>query len=539
MHITFVATRKNRDPQERELYEMDLMLRVMGLKRAFADLGLLTVAACTPPGHTQVFVDEYLEPIDYDIQTDLVAMSAKTSCAGRAYEVADRFRAAGKTVVLGGIHASLRPEEALEHVDCVVIGEAEAIWPSVVADAAAGQLKKRYDPGEYPPMDAIPDPAWELVDSSLYLFQQAQTTRGCPFTCRFCSVPDISGQSFRFKPVDNILRELKGFPKKRRPLARNTPLYVVDDNFLSRKTFTEELLRGMQPAFEAGEFPHWSAETTLNVASDEALLDAFVAAGCDTLIIGLESVSEETLKDMAKPINFCLTFPQALERIHDRGLSVVGNFIVGFDTDAPRVFADTLDFIQDTGILYPFFSILNPMPGTKLFDDVKAEGRLYHENWELYDTRHVVMEPAQMSPEMLQDGYIWLYEQAYASDLAWERVERQWERYRRIGMKPRMRGGRLAKAGFTALLAKELFRGDAALRRFFGQGLDLLTRKDLVAEPGQLMVMFDSYDFSRFMDRYKSPDYARHAEIFASRKGEEARLQWQNDRARRRSGAAK
>ncbi|MDF2696932.1 MAG: radical protein, partial [Labilithrix sp.] len=158
--ITFVATRKNIDRAERELYEMDLLCRGLGFKRAFLDLGIQTVMACTPPGVSIDLVDEYLDPIDYDVKTDLVALSAKTSCVTWAYEVARRFRAKGKRVVLGGIHASLRPEEALEHVDCVVTGEAELLWPQVVRDLEAKKLKERYDATGFPPMDRIPPPAW-------------------------------------------------------------------------------------------------------------------------------------------------------------------------------------------------------------------------------------------------------------------------------------------------------------------------------------------------------------------------------------------
>ncbi|HNN95016.1 MAG TPA: cobalamin-dependent protein, partial [Pseudomonadota bacterium] len=165
MKISFVATRKNFDRTERELYEMDLMLRVLGFKRSFLDLGLLTVAACTPSHVNIEIFDEYFADLDYDVKTDVVALSAKTSCVSKAYDAAQRFRARGKRVILGGIHASLRPEEALQHVDCIVTGEAEALWPHVVRDLEAGKLKSRYDAVGYPPMDAIPVPAWRAVDT--------------------------------------------------------------------------------------------------------------------------------------------------------------------------------------------------------------------------------------------------------------------------------------------------------------------------------------------------------------------------------------
>ncbi|MBX3214861.1 MAG: B12-binding domain-containing radical SAM protein [Labilithrix sp.] len=542
--ITFVATRKNLDPTERELYEMDLLCRGLGFKRAFLDLGIQTVMACTPPGVNIDLVDEYMDPIDYDVKSDLVALSAKTSCVTYAYEVARRFRAKGKRVVLGGIHASLRPEEALEHVDCVVTGEAETLWPQVVRDLEDGKLKERYDAVGFPPMDKIPPPAWGRSKPDGYLFHQLQTTRGCPFRCRFCSVPDISGQDFRFKPVERVLEELRALPKSRGPIAGGKPLYIVDDNFISRVRYTKDLLRAMIPLKQAGQIPSWSAETTLNVANDEEMLDLFRDAGCSTLIIGFESVTEASLAAMDKPVNFCLTYQEAVDRIHARGMTIIGNFIVGFDTDTLGVFQQTLDFVQKTGILYPFFSILTPMPGTNLFDEYKAAGRLDHEDWHLYDTRHVVFEPTNMTREQLMDGYIWLYEQAYGADNLYARIERNWRR--------RTRGSNLVEKAFIAArLAPEMLKGDAELRRHFTQGIKLMANRHLASDAGQLLYLLDAYDFARFMRRFNTPSKSDNYRTFVDRarwnrapEGSAAKpadlerlnvMQWQNAKAVKRT----
>jgi radical SAM superfamily enzyme YgiQ (UPF0313 family) len=522
--ITFVSTRKNEDRSERELYEMDLLIGVLGFKRAFLDLGIETVAACTPRDARFRIVDEYMGEIDYGMKTDLVALSAKTSCATRTYEIARRFRERGTKVVLGGIHASLRPDEALEHVDCVVTGEAELAWPHAVRDLAAGNLKRRYDAEGFPPMEHVPIPAWSSERADQYLFHQLQTTRGCPFRCRFCSVPDISGQDFRAKAIDQVVRELRALPRGKGPIVSGKPLYIVDDNFISRTRYTKDLLRAMAPLHDAGLLPGWSAETTLNVAADEELLDLFRAAGCATLIIGFESVTEAT-------VNFCLTYQEAVERIHARGMTVVGNFIVGFDTDTVAVFKQTRDFVQKTGILYPFFSILTPMPGTKLFDEVKAEGRLDHEDWSRYDTRHVVFSPKHMRRDELMDGYVWLYEQTYGSDLLWERLEAEWRR------RPK-NGGLPEKLFVGAKLAPHMARGDAELRRHFGAGLKLMMKRGLRSDPGQLLYVLDSYDFARTMRRHST---ARRAENYRTFENPERALttpredlgvlQWENKKA--------
>lgn len=526
--VTFIATRKNLDPTERELYEMDLVLKVTGKSRAFMDLGILTVAAATPDTVDVQIVDEYITPIDYDMDTDLVCLSAKTSCSTYAYRVAERFRDRGIPVILGGIHASLRPDEALQHVDCVVTGEAEALWPSVVEDFVAGRLAQRYDATGFPPMDQIPIPRWQDVPIDRYLFHQVQTTRGCPFRCRFCSVPDISGNDFRFKPVANVLAELAAMP---RGLLGRQPLYVVDDNFISRVKYTRELLTAMAPLAAAGQIPPWSAETTLNVAGDEQMLDLFRAAGCATLILGLESVEEDTLAQMDKNINFVLTFQDAIQRIHDRGMTVVGNFIVGFDTDTVATFRRIRDFVQETGMLFPFISILNPMPGTKLFDDMLAAGRLDHTDWHRYDTRHVVMEPARMSREQLMDGYIWLYEELY-NDKLLDRLERNWRwRDKTARLRP-------AKAYVgTRLMAHALRSGDRALRSLYRRAIRMMLSRHLRADPGQLLLTLDATDFSRFMRRFRSPDYEAHARLFESTTTTEQAAQWENEGAQRRSSA--
>ena len=545
MRITFVATKKNLDPSERELYEMDLLNRALGFKRAFLDLGIQTVMACTPRSVDVKMIDEYLTPIDWNVDTDWVALSAKTSCSTYAYETARRFREKGKKVVLGGIHASLRPEEALQHVDCIVTGEAEALWPQVVRDMQAGKVKQRYDAVGFPPMGEIPVPTWDKSDASQYLFHQIQTTRGCPFRCRFCSVPDISGQDFRFKPVECVIHELRSLPKAKGPIAGGKPLYIVDDNFISRTRYTKDLLRAMIPLARAGEIPSWSAETTLNVASDEEMLDLFRDAGCSTLIIGFESVTEASLAAMDKPVNFCLTYQEAIDRIHARGMTIIGNFIVGFDTDTLGVFQQTLDFIQRTGILYPFFSILTPMPGTKLFDEYKAAGRLDHEDWHLYDTRHVVFSPTHMRRDELMDGYIWLYEQSYGTEKLYERIGRNWRR--------RTKGSNLVEKAFvTARLAAEMVRGDRELRRHFKDGIKLMTARGINADAGQLLYLLDAYDFAVFMRRFSSSRRAENYQTFsdpskwsrpaAQQDGAELDklgvMQWQNTKAVKRTKTA-
>jgi radical SAM superfamily enzyme YgiQ (UPF0313 family) len=512
MKILFVATRKNSQPEDRELYEMDFMNELLGFKRSLLDLGILTVAACTPNDVQVQVVDEYTEAIPYDSDADLVALSAKTSCVTHAYEVAAKYRKRGKKVVLGGIHASLRPEEALQHVDYVVVGEAEQSWPQFVEAFRKGAAPRLTHTASFPPMDQVPIPAWDRIESRDFLFHEIQTTRGCPFTCRFCSVPDISGSSFRFKPVENVVAEIRALPRAGGLRDRLKPLYVVDDNFISRVKYTKELLVALAPLHRSGELKNWSAETTLNVAHDEELLDLFQAAGCSTLIIGFESISEATLLDMDKKVNFCLTYQEATERIHRRGMSIIGNFIVGFDTDTLSVFRDILDFCDENLVLYPFFSILTPMPGTKLHEDFKAAGRLDHFNWQQYDTRHVVYEPKHMTREQLMDGYCWIYEQAYASPRALARLNRFWSKHKR---RP---SGLLERAFIAWRLRRFRHEGTDRFQGFLKDGWSAL-RQHPHGNVGQLISYLDSAHFTDYLDQFRSPDYEHHARLF---RGEEA-----------------
>lgn len=486
---------------------MDFMTELLGIKRSLLDLGLLTVAGCTPERYEVQVQDEYVAPIDFDTDAELIALSAKTSAVSRAYQVADEFRKRGKKVVLGGIHASLRPEEALEHVDHVVMGEAEETWPEFLRLFEKGEAPKITNSEGFPPMDHIPIPAWDKIDYGKFLFHQVQSTRGCPFTCRFCSVPDISGNTFRFKPPAKIIEEIKAFPKTGL-MDRVKTIYFVDDNFLSRPQYTEELLKELVKLNKKGELPSWSAETTLNVVNRQGLLDLFVEAGCTTLIIGLESINEATLLDMDKRVNFCVEYQDAMERIHSRGMTVVGNFIVGFDTDTLSVFDDILDFVDSNNILYPFFSILTPMPGTKLHEDFKADGRLDHMDWGRYDTKHVVFEPRHMTREQLMDGYCYLYEQAYSSERALDRLEKFWARYRK------KRSGFIEKQIVNWRLRKYRKSVSPQFDYMLQEGWRRLNKKGLNSDVAQLLYYFDSAHFVEYLKKFRSTEYEKNIEIF-------------------------
>ena len=507
LKVLFVATKKNADPSDRELYELDFLIRVLGYRRSLVDLGILTAAAATPRDVAVEIVDEYVDEIPWDTDADLVALSAKTSCAPHAYAVADEFRRRGKKVVIGGIHASLRTDEALAHVDYVVKGEADVTWPRFLALYRAGAAPRVMLEDGFPPMDQIPIPRWDDTAHESFMFHQLQTTRGCPFMCRFCSVPDISGNAFRFKPIERVIAEITAFPDPGPIKKLSKSMYIVDDNFLSRVQYTKDLLRALVPLRKQKRVPDFSCETTFNVALDEELLDLLRDAGCTTLIIGFESISESTLLSMDKKVNFCLPYAEGLKRIQSRGIAVMANFIVGFDTDTLSVFEDTLKFVDDNLIVYPFFSILTPMPGTKLHEEFKDAGRLDHFDWSRYDTRHVVMEPKHMTREQLMDGYCYLYEQAYASDRALARLRKSWATYPH-------HASTLTEKLFVRMrmaLSRSWTRGSPAFQSYLQRAWDGLPAG---GDVGQLLYYFDSAHFADYLTRFKSAHWEESVAAF-------------------------
>ena len=423
-------------------------------------------------------------------------------------------------------------------MDYVVTGEAETTWPKFVEAFEKGEAPRRMDSKGFPPMGEIPVPAWRHMPSEAYLFHQIQTTRGCPFMCRFCSVPDISGNAFRFKPVEKVVEEIRALPSAGKMKDKMKALYFVDDNFISRVRYTKELLTALIPLYESGELGEWSAETTLNVAHDEELVQLFADAGCSTLIIGFESIHEETLLSMDKKVNFCLSYQEAIERIHKTGMSIVGNFIVGFDTDKLSVFQDILNFIDENNILYPFFSILTPMPGTALHDDFVRDERLDHTDWARYDTRHVVFDPANMSRDQLMDGYVWLYEQAYASERALDRLNRFWSKYRRTA------SGFIDHAFIKWRLRPHRKNATERFAWMLEEGWRRLKRPNQKSDIGQLLYYLDAAHFCDYLDQFRSEDYAENVHIFETHAEVEAAAaavdhkQWDGKRVKSKRAAA-
>jgi radical SAM superfamily enzyme YgiQ (UPF0313 family) len=364
----------------------------------FPPLGLGIVAALTPEHWDVELVDENWEPFTYR-EADLVGITAFTAAANRAYQIAAAYRARGVPVVMGGIHASMRPQEARAFVDAVVVGEAETVWPKVVADVEAGQLEPIYQ-GAWGDLVGLPHPRRELFHPD-YVFASVQTSRGCPMDCEFCSVTAFNGRRYRRRPPEEVLDELE--------TISHEMLFFVDDNIIGYGQRSRDqalaLFRGM---VERGLDKHWFCQASLNFADDEEVLHWAGRAGCDMVFLGLEAEEVDALAEVNKQLNLrrgVESYERAFRRIHRAGIAVLGAFIFGMDGDTPEKLRQRTDYMIRSGTDVMQTTYLTPLPGTRLFEHLQAQGRLLYtdfpQDWERYDMTEVVHHPGRMPPQAL------------------------------------------------------------------------------------------------------------------------------------------
>lgn len=364
----------------------------------FSMLSLLTVAELSPPDAQVQIIDEQIEQIPEGHDFDLVGITAMTAAAPRAYEIAAEFRERGVPVVMGGFHATLNPNEALEHVDAVVAGSAFGAWEKVIEDLRGGSLGGIYqgDPsGDIP--DTLPR---HLVDRSDYVtVNSTYATLGCRNSCKFCSIAAFhKGERFQ-RPVREVVREIASFEERF--------FLFIDDNLTQDRDYVGELLEGLRPLRKK-----WITQASIDVADDEGLLATMRDAGCIGLFIGLETFNKSALDSQDKGFNSPEKYRAAIDRIHRHGMFVEAGIVFGFDTDQPEVFRNTLEMLDRIGIDAIQASILTPLPGTPLFESMKR--RLISTDWERYDYRHAVFSPSRMTADQLQAGADWVIREFYS-----------------------------------------------------------------------------------------------------------------------------
>ena len=361
----------------------------------FPTLSLAALAAVTPVEWEVAFHDDAIRPTAFDTDADLIALTAMTAQANRAYQLADAFRSRGKTVVMGGFHASNLPDEALQHVDSVVIGEGELVWPQLLADFQAGRLQSTYRADGLIDVDLIPPARRELFKGSGHFFSNTiQTTRGCPFDCEFCSVTAFYGRKYRKRPVEQVLAELEQLRKV------NSFVFFVDDNIVADRRYSLPLFEGMK-----GLGLKWLSHAPIDFAEDRELLKAAGESGCVGMFVGFESLNQDALTAMGKVTNRAASYQEYARQFRDHGIGILGSFVMGCDGDTPAVFEQTLRFCEDARLEAAIFPILTPYPGTAVRRRLEAEGRILSNNWQDYDMEHVTFQPKGMTVKELQDGY--------------------------------------------------------------------------------------------------------------------------------------
>ena len=361
---------------------------------AMQPLAIAALAAHTPPEWERRFFDERLETIDFDEDTDLVVLTLQTFTAKRGYRIAARYRAKGIPVVVGGFHATLLPEEAEGYVDTVVTGDAENVWSEVLADAAAGRLKGRYDGG------ICDDPARIRFDRSLFTSKRyapmipVQLSRGCRFSCDFCSIHSFYGSALLSRPTQSVRDELAALPYRF--------LLFTDDNLLVDEHFLRPLLAELTPLKK-----HWSCQISIDAAFRPELLIELRRAGCIAVFVGFESMETGNLTSMGKGENLKVSdYSEAVNRFREAGLMVAGSFVFGYDDDTEESIRRALEFALQNRLALCHFNPLYPYPRTRVYERLHAEGRLLYERWWLDDAYRYgepLFRPKQINPRRLSE----------------------------------------------------------------------------------------------------------------------------------------
>lgn len=387
MKILFIDPKK-RTPKRKKYMENNLFYSFYSRYAAFRrPLAFSILAALTPENYEISVIQDEINKIDFDEHYDLVALTTSTVLAYTAYEMADEFRNRGITVVIGGWHASALPEEAKQHADSVVIGEADEIWPQLLNDFENDKLKPFYRPTAPVKLENLPPL------KNVYPLERTigiHATRGCPNGCEFCSITNMKFRRYyRTRPVKDVIEEIKSSTTK--------TFSFQDASITADHKYTKKLFEEMKPLNK-----NFSTMGNIHDLDDDELLKVASEAGCYTWIIGFESINQKSLGSINKIKNKVEDFSKIIKKVQDYGMAVEGSFIFGFDYDTIDVFDETDDFIRKNNLKMSYLDVLIPFPGTPLFERFEREGRILTKDWSKYDGHNnVVYQPKLMSPEIL------------------------------------------------------------------------------------------------------------------------------------------
>jgi radical SAM superfamily enzyme YgiQ (UPF0313 family) len=361
---------------------------------------LMVLAALTPDDVEVRIMDEAFEDIDFNAKADLVAITCLTYTANRAYEISSEFRKRGVKTIMGGVHASVMPEEAARYADTIVIGEADGIWPGIVRDLQADRLKPGYRAEERPDISRLPPSRRDLLKGR-YFIDTIQTARGCPNSCKFCAVHRYNGTAYRYRDLDLVIQEMEQI--------KNRQVLFVDDNILGRgdRSYKRalELFNRLRPLKKK-----WAAQTCINIADETEILKSASDSGASVFLIGFESINQKSIEGFNKNVNLRANgmvthYEDSIKKIHDCGISIVGSYMFGMDTDSPDTIERTVEFVMKNEIDAVQFCITTPFPGTALFDEMKDSARMtmndYPKDWDAYNGFVMVYQPEVMGVDEL------------------------------------------------------------------------------------------------------------------------------------------
>ena len=399
--------------------KIELIVPAVEENARIPNLAFPILAGLSPTDVEISFTDDLLTPVDLkkDLkQVDLVGITVLSKTALRAYEIADAYRKKGIPVVLGGIHPTALPGEAKEHADSVAIGEAEEVWPHLLEDVRMGNLKPFYRQEGYTELSKIPIPRREILPKRGYLpLDVVQVTRGCPFRCEFCTVQKFFGETYRFRPISDVVEEVRRLPHRW--------MMFNDDNIIGNPSYSKELLKALIPLKKK-----WFGQVSLSGLKKVENIEWLAKSGCNSLFIGFESLSKKNLMRSQKFQNDPSEYREIIESLHRFGIAICGSFVFGFDEDDPSVFEETVSFSIQTKLFSAIFMILTPYPETAFYHRVKNEGRLVQDQWWLLEKPEdsaPYFLPMKMSAEVLREGWKRAWREFYAFPSIWKRFH--WE----------------------------------------------------------------------------------------------------------------
>jgi radical SAM superfamily enzyme YgiQ (UPF0313 family) len=379
-------------------------------------LTLFLLAALTPPDVELRLVNETAEQIPFDEPWDLVGLTGMGSGLARAWQISDRFRQLGRKVVIGGIAASLtKAEMTLAHADSLVIGQAEQLWPQVVRDVQADRVQPIYQDENFSDINSLPLPRYDLMNGGVYgRWTPVQATRGCPHSCRFCSVTAFFGHSYYRRPIGEVIRDVREAKR-----CRSRYITLIDDNIGVDWDYCAALWQALIP-----ERVLWMSQCSLRIAGHPDLLRLARRSGCRILSVGIESLNRGSLDDVDKAWNRPEEYDEAIRVIRAHGIELSTEMMLGLDEDDNSVFDVTYDFVMKNRIPLPRIHIVTPIPGTPLFEEMQRDGRILTDDLGRYSGGDVVFRPRNFEPKILKADYWKLYRRLFTWPAIWHRVRR-------------------------------------------------------------------------------------------------------------------